>query len=174
MGRKNVTQIKYLRDYFINLAGIGFVTDVAKTAHKFKRFREISYIIGVLYRTFKLSFHKIELEINGEFISEQNCFVEFCNSRFTGGDMLMAPDAVIDDGYMDIIIAAPLSRTSLLACLPKIFKGTHINHPSVRHIKAKSAKIKTWPQKVFLPDGEIFGVTPTEIKVHPKLVRYFT
>ncbi len=158
--------------YFVNLTGLGFVTDVAKTAQKFKLFKDFSYIIGIFHRTFNLSVHEMELEIDNKIINEENCFVEFCNSRYTGGNMMMAPDAKIDDGYMDVIIAGKMSRTSLLATLPKIFKGTHVNHPAVKSFKAKKAKIKTTPNKTLLPDGEIFGTTPATIKVHPKLIRY--
>jgi len=158
--------------YFVNLTGLGFVTDVAKTAQKFKCFGDLSYIIGVFYRTLKLNFHYMELEFDGKMISGENCFVEFCNSRFTGGNMLMAPDAKINDGYMDIIVAGKFSRTGLLATLPKIFKGTHIEHPLVKSFKAKKATIKTWPEKTLLPDGELFGVSPSIINVHHKMVRY--
>ena len=158
--------------YFVNLTGLGFVTDVAKTAQKFKFFKDFSYIIGVFYRTINLSFHYMELEIDGKIISGKNCFVEFCNSRYTGGNMMMAPDAKIDDGFMDIIVAGKMSRTSLLATLPKIFKGTHIKHPAVSSFKAKKATIKTWPDKTLLPDGEILGVTPATIMVHHKMIRY--
>ncbi len=70
--------------YFVNLTGLGFVTDVAKTAQKFKFFKDFSYIIGVFYRTINLSFYYMELEIDGEIISGENCFVEFCNSRLIG------------------------------------------------------------------------------------------
>jgi diacylglycerol kinase (ATP) len=160
--------------YFVNLTGFGFVTDVAKTAQKFKFFKDFSYIIGVFYRTLKLSFHSMELEIDGNMISGKNCFVEFCNSRFTGGNMMMAPDAKIDDGFMDIIVAGKISRTALLATLPKIFKGTHIKHPAVSSFKAKKATIKTWPDKTLLPDGEIFGSTPATINVHHKMIRYLS
>jgi diacylglycerol kinase family enzyme len=41
-------------------------------------------------------------------------------------------------------------------------------------IQAKSAKVYTQPQKILLPDGEIFGTTPTEIDILPRLVRYFS
>ena len=160
------------KNYFVNLAGLGFVTDVAKTAQKFKCFGDFSYIIGVFYRTAKLNFHYMELEIDGKMISGENCFVEFCNSRFTGGNMLMAPDAEIDDGFMDIIVTGKLSRASLLTTLPKIFKGTHLKHPAVRHFRAQKAKIKTWPNKILLPDGELFGATPTIVNVHHKMLRY--
>lgn len=162
------------KNYFVNLTGLGFVTDVAKTAQKFKFFKDFSYILGIFYRTFNLNFHYMELEIDGKMISGENCFVEFCNSRFTGGNMMMAPDAKIDDGFMDIIVAGKMSRTSLLATLPKIFKGTHIKHPAVNSFKAKKATIKTWPDKTLLPDGEIFGATPATINMHHKMVRYLS
>ncbi len=87
--------------------------------------------------------------------------------------MLMAPEAKIDDGFFDVVVTGPLGRMSLLATLPKIFKGTHGDNPAVRFFRAKKVKVLTAPPKVLLPDGEIFGTTPTEINIHPKLVRYF-
>ncbi len=159
--------------YFVNLTGFGFVTDAGTTAFRFKYLGDLSYVIGVLYRTVGLTFHEIELEIDGKIISGKNCFVEFCNSRFTGGAMLMAPDAKIDDGFFDVVIAGPMSRVSLISTFPKIFKGAHGENPAVSFYKAKRVKVTTTPSKGLLPDGEIFGATPTEINIHPGLVRYF-
>ncbi|MCP4677155.1 MAG: diacylglycerol kinase family lipid kinase [Deltaproteobacteria bacterium] len=159
--------------YFINLMGFGFVTDVAETAGRFRHLGSFSYVVGVLLRTIRFGLHEMELQVDGETISARNCFVEFCNSRFTGGNMLMAPDAVIDDGYFDIVIVGAVSRFSLIATFPKLFKGTHGSNSAVTFIKGKKAVIQTTPQKTLLPDGEVFGTTPTEINIHPKLVRYF-
>ena len=160
--------------YFVNLMGFGFVTDVAKTAARFKWTADFSYVIGVFHRLAGLNFHELVLEINGKVISGKNCFVEICNSRYTGGNMLMAPEAQIDDGLFDAVVLAPLSRLSLISTFPKIFKGTHSENPAVQFIQAKSAKVYTQPQKILLPDGEIFGITPTEINILPGLVRYFS
>jgi YegS/Rv2252/BmrU family lipid kinase len=159
--------------YFVNLMGFGFVTDVAKTAARFKWAADFSYVIGVFYRLMGLAFHQMTLEIDGEVISGQNCFVEICNSKYTGGNMLMAPEAAIDDGLFDAVVVSPLSRASLIATFPKIFKGTHGQNPAVKFIKGKSAAVYTEPQKSLLPDGEIFGATPTEITILPRLVKYF-
>mgnify|MGYP001821988001 FL=1 len=161
------------RFYFVNLIGFGFVTDVAGTAARFKLLGRFSYVIGVLYRTVRLTFHQMVLEMDGTVITGKNCFVELCNSRYTGGNMLMAPDARIDDGYLDVIVAAPLKRSSLICTFPKIFKGKHGDQSAVSFYKATQVRVMTTPEKVLLPDGEIFGKTPTEINIHPKRVRYF-
>ena len=160
--------------FFVNLMGLGFVTDVAKTAARFAWAGDLSYVIGVLYRTMMLKFHSLEMELDGHIISQKNCFVEICNSRFTGGDMLMAPGAKIDDGLFDVVVASPLSRTNLISTFPKIFKGTHGDNPAVSFYQGKTAKIRTNPEKALLPDGEIFGTSPTQITILPGRVRYYS
>lgn len=74
---------------FINLIGFGFVTDIARTAHRLKRFGALSYVLGAFHRLLCQRFCEMELEIDGLKISGRNWFVEFCNSRYTGGKMLM-------------------------------------------------------------------------------------
>jgi YegS/Rv2252/BmrU family lipid kinase len=160
--------------FFVNLMGLGFVTDVAKTAAHFGWAGDLSYIIGVLYRTTRLKFHHLDMELDGHVISEKNCFIEICNSRFTGGNMLMAPGAKIDDGLFDVVVASPLSRISLISTFPKIFKGTHGDNPAVSFYQGKTAIIRTTPEKALLPDGEIFGTAPTQITILPGHVRYFS
>ena len=159
--------------YFVNLMGFGFVTDAAHTAARFGWTGDFSYVIGVLHRTIGLQFHQMELEIDGKSYRGRNCFVEFCNSRYTGGDMLMAPEAKIDDGFFDAVILSPLSRLNLITTFPKIFKGTHVTNPRVRVLRGKRAVVRTLPEKGLLPDGEMFGTTPTTVTVLHRRVRYF-
>ena len=159
--------------YFINLMGMGFVTDVARTATRFRRTGDFSYILGIWHRMYNLNFYDLRMEIDGKIISGKNCLVEICNSRYTGGEMLIAPEAKIDDGLFDVVILKPLSRLNLLVALPKLFKGKHANHPRVRIIKGSTATIFTKPEKKLLPDGEMFGITPTQITILPRRVRYF-
>ena len=159
--------------YCVNMVGTGFVTEVTKIAAKFKFLKSLSYLVGVLYQIINLKSHKVELKVNNETISGQKCFIEFCNSKYTGGKMLMAPQAKIDDGYFDIIIASKFSRYALLKAFPKIFKGTHIALNKVRTIKAKTARLTTQKIETMLPDGEIFGKTPTDINILPKKLGYF-
>ena len=171
----DVLNFTYENDIFycVNMVGIGFVTEVTKVAAKFKFLKDLSYVVGVIYQILSLKFHKVELRVNNEIISGEKCFIEFCNSKYTGGKMLMAPQAKIDDGYFDIIVASKFSRFKLLKAFPKIFKGTHINLDEVRIIKTKKAQLHTESPKTMLPDGEIFGKTPTTITILPKKINYF-
>lgn len=159
--------------YFVNLMGFGFVTDVAATAARFRRAGDLSYILGVFHRVLGLKTYDMVLDIDGQMIAGPNCFVEFCNSRYTGGDMLMAPAAQIDDGWFDVVVAGPLGRISLIATLPKLFKGRHGENRAVRFYRGRQARVQTTPVKNLLPDGELFGSTPTHIGILPRCVDYF-
>ena len=161
------------RTYFVNVMGFGFVTDVAATAARFSQTGDFSYILGVLHRVLGLKTYALELVIDGKRIAGPNNFVEFCNSRYTGGKMLMAPEAKIDDGLFDVVVAGPVGRLSLIATLPKIFKGQHGENPAVRFYQGRQARAQTTPVKMLLPDGELAGSTPVEVGILPQHVNYF-
>lgn len=159
--------------YFVNLMGLGFVTDVAVTAARLPWLGDAGYAVGVFHRVLGLKPHLLTLGVDGERIEADNCFVEICNSRFTGGAMCMAPDARLDDGFFDVVLLAPLSRLKLIASFPRIYQGTHGNLKEIRFIRARRATIVTAPVKRLLPDGEVFGVTPTHVDILPRRVAYF-
>jgi diacylglycerol kinase family enzyme len=58
--------------YFVNLAGFGFVADVAQAAHRLKRIGDLSYVLGVFHRMLGLRFHRMTLELDGRRIDGEN------------------------------------------------------------------------------------------------------
>lgn len=159
--------------YFVNLLGTGFVSNVAYRARKYKKLGSLSYIFGVLEEVAVLKAVKIELNIDGKIIKREAVFTEICNSRYTGGDMMMAPDAKIDDGLLDIIILNKVSRIKLLSLFPLIFKGNHVEDDSVEVFKGKNISLKADQPLALTPDGETFGETPIDITMHPKKIKMF-
>jgi len=158
--------------YFMNILGLGFVADVTATAKKLKVFGNTSYTLGVLYQTLRLPQHQLTITIDGETLKRKNLFVEVSNTRYTS-NFLMAPQAEIDDGFLDITLANNLSRRRLLKVFPKVFTGEHVHEPEVEVFKAKSIKIETTPAKVLTPDGELLGITPLEIDCLKQAVEVF-
>jgi diacylglycerol kinase (ATP) len=148
--------------YFMNVAGIGFITDVMETTLKVKFLGNIAYSIGALWQMLFLKPYNIDIEIDGQRIQKKNLFVEISNTRYTS-NFLMAPNASFDDGLLDITLLNGLSAIKMLSYFPSIFKGTHIYKKEVEVFKAKKIIIKTETVKRFGPDGELFGSTPLEI-----------
>lgn len=148
--------------HYLNILGLGFVSDVTETAAKLKLLGSVSYTVGVVYRTAFLGTSRLRLEIDGETVERDATFLEISNSRYTA-DFLMAPDAQIDDGVLDVTLLGRISRRRLLRLFPTVFRGEHIQYPEVETFKARSIKVSSDQPKILSPDGELVGTTPAEI-----------
>ena len=90
-------------------------------------------------------------------------FLEISNTRYTGTSFLMAPDAVLDDGLLDVTLLGTLSRWRLLRLFPTIYKGHHVRYDEVQTCKARVIRITAPEGLVLAPDGELKGCTPATI-----------
>ena len=94
--------------------------------------------------------------------------IDVCNNRFMGGGMLVAPDASLDDGELDVIIIGAAGRAKLIRTFPKIYSGRHVNDPLVRVERTAHLHVSTPDgadrQGVVL-DGELVGQTPVAYRV---------
>lgn len=158
--------------HFLNILGLGFVSDVGERASRLKKIGNLSYTVGVLLELVSLSSYRLTIEIDGEVLERENIFCEISNTRFTS-NFLMAPTASIDDGLLDVTLLGNASRTRLLKCFPRIFTGEHIHLDEVETFKAKKIRIDTTQAKVLAPDGEVFGSTPVEVECLHRSLKVF-
>ncbi|MEO5993860.1 MAG: diacylglycerol kinase, partial [Arthrobacter sp.] len=87
-----------------------------------------------------------------------------------GGGMKVTPDAVLDDGLLDLFIVGPLSRAGLLRVFPKVFSGGHLGHPAVHIRRVRSVELSA-DGVVAYADGERIGPLPLTIEVVPGAIR---
>lgn len=161
------------RFYFINVLGFGFVSDVVVRANQYKRWGDASYVIGVLQVVAGMRSYPMSFEIDGRSFYRDNIFVEICNSTKTGGDMLMAPRACIDDGLLDIVMLNRISKMRLLTSLPKLYKGSHVDLAEVDTFSGRQMTFRPEVSKVLSPDGELYGATPISVTVLPGQAAFF-
>jgi diacylglycerol kinase (ATP) len=118
--------------YYINLLTLGFASDVAALANRrFKRWGELGYILSVMFCLARMDRRPfpVRADADAEFDRRPCLFLAFSNSKFTGGRMMIAPHADATDGLIEYVRWGPINRLGLLRTFPRLFDGTHIDHP---------------------------------------------
>jgi diacylglycerol kinase (ATP) len=101
--------------------------------------------------------------------------VAVANAPLFGGGMRIAPDASMDDGLLDVVVAGPFSRTGVVRIFPGIYAGRHIRNPGVRVFHSRTVLIEPTslgdhPPEAYA-DGEWIGPLPLRAVVHPGAVQ---
>lgn len=153
--------------YYINILSLGFVADVCTLANRrFKWLGEGAYGVGVVVKVAQLASQPLPMRCDGgELCDEPAVFVSINNSRFTGGKMMMAPDADATDGEADLVFAGAMGRLSLMQTFPKIFAGTHVQHPAVRSQRVRRIDFALEGPTDAMIDGEVITVWPDHLEV---------
>lgn len=161
---------------FIGIAYVGFDAEVNRMANDGVGHwsGKLGYIAGVFGTLKNFRPFEIEMTIDGETLRERVMMVSIANAPFYGGGMKIAPQAVMDDGLLDICIVKEISMLELLRQFPKVFKGTHIYHPKIIMKSGRRIKmVSDEPREVFA-DGERVGTLPAECMIGGQTVRVLT
>ncbi len=90
------------------------------------------------------------------------------------GTLPIAPEARIDDGLLDLLALASISRWQGLRFWARFVLGLHLRDPEMRRTRAARATIVTDPPRPVIVDGEKGPMTPIEIGVAPGALRVMT
>lgn len=86
-----------------------------------------------------------------------------CNSPRTGGIFPMAPNARMDDGQFDVISVPKVSKLTVLNLLPRLLRGTHINHRNVSCLRSAAISVRSSPATPIHADGEVLTEAASDI-----------
>jgi diacylglycerol kinase (ATP) len=110
------------------------------------------------------------IDLDGDRWQTEAMLVAVGNARSYGAGMQICPDAVIDDGLVDVTVLGPVSKPAFLRAFPKVFKGTHRDHPAVTMRRAKTVSLAADDVTVYA-DGEYLGELPITCETVPGAVR---
>jgi YegS/Rv2252/BmrU family lipid kinase len=166
------------RRYFLTGADLGLGAEVAKQVERSGRWLKrgggfVAYLLGAIGAIAAHRPTPVTIRLDGAPASLVRANVVFvANGPFTGGGMRMAPDASLDDGLLDVLIARDATRsTLLLQLLPSIYRGAHLGHPAISHYRARHARIEPARPLPFQMDGEQVGRGPVDLTVVSKALR---
>lgn len=161
--------------YFTNALGIGFDAMVAYESQKIDWLTGLPLYLVAVIRTLALAYRTphMEIDFDGNRISQRVTLISVSNGRCQGGGFWLTPDAEVDDGLFDIVIARGLSRVGILRLIPDVLQGTHVDKEPVTMARARHVTIdSTYPLPV-QADGEILAsrVTRMELEIIPHALR---
>jgi diacylglycerol kinase (ATP) len=89
------------------------------------------------------------------------------NSQFYGGGIPICPEAVLDDGLLDVTVVGAAHRRDLLRILPRLRSGRHLDHPAVSTLRARSVRLSGLNHWVAYADGERQARLPLTVRCQP-------
>jgi len=160
--------------YYINLLSVGFAADVNATRSRtFAGWGEPGYFLSIFLRLAQLRRRPFPLRVEGQTTPDnrRSLFLTFNNSKFTGGTMMIAPNAQVDDGLVEYVRWGPIGRLGLIRNLSTLYDGTHINHPLAEHQAARRIDYELEGPVDVMVDGEALTLHLETLDVLPSALR---
>ncbi|HXX27643.1 MAG TPA: diacylglycerol kinase family protein [Terriglobales bacterium] len=159
--------------HYINLLSMGFAADVAALrARRFRGWGELGYQSSIFFSLLRLQRRPFPLRIdNHAEMDRRPClFLTFNNSKFTGGTMMIAPKAEVNDGLIEYVRWGPIGRVGLIRNLPTLYDGTHIRHPLAERCSAKRIDFYLDAAVDVMVDGEVLSINCKTLDVLPAVI----
>ena len=162
------------RTTFVGIASAGFDSDANRIANEATpRLGRLVYAYGALRAL--LGWRPVRFQIELDPPGARRTFVGYtvaaANSRAYGGGMLLAPQALLDDGMLDVVTIAQMSRLQFVWNLRLVFRGTHVDLPTVQVARASEIQISADRPVTLYADGDPIAALPVRVRALRGAVR---
>jgi diacylglycerol kinase family enzyme len=158
---------------FIGIASCGFDSEANRIANRTRLVRgNLVYAYGALRALvgWKPATFTVRLDPGGE-RTVTGYTIAAASSRAYGGGMLLAPQASLEDGLLDVVMVAHVPRRRFLRLLPTVFRGEHVRQPNVRVERARSVSIAADRPFTVYADGDPIAELPVTVRALPRALR---
>jgi diacylglycerol kinase (ATP) len=160
--------------WFANGAGIGLDAKVTKIARSYRwPIGDLVYLVAIFHTMLDgIATPEIRIEA-GEFRwNGPLTLVNVSNGPWVGGMFHIAPMANNDDGTLELLVAAPVTRGRIVQLLPKLMRGTHLAEPEIEHAGIRRVRVSASTDVPSHLDGEVQPMqSEFEIEVLPGALR---
>ncbi len=154
---------------FVNAAGVGIDGHVAERVEASARVvgQTLGYFVGALVSIVSYRPQPMRLRIDDQTLEGKHLLVVAANGTHFGSGMHIAPQAEIDDGLFDIVVAGDLGRWASLVALAKLYRGTHVNGRDVLAFRARSLDVELERELPTQADGEPMRARSLTVRMRP-------
>ena len=161
---------------FVNVVGVGFDAEVAGRAHEVRAAMSSfpAHILGFAAAFASYQNKEISLVLDDETRSahRSRCnMVVVANGPYYATGMKLAPDALMNDGLLDVVVIGDIPKLELLLNLPRAFAGTHLDHGEVTFQRVRRLQLDSPEGALVQADGDVVGELPAEIDLLGQALR---
>jgi len=163
--------------FFVNVAGAGFDAEVAEKAAEVRGPAIASIPAHMLgFASALAGYQNKQISINvedspGQATQVKCSLLVVANGPSYAGMMQMAPEALVDDGLLDVVVIGDVPTFELLLNLPRAMTGAHLTHEKVHAYRARALTIDSSDGALLQADGDVIGRLPARIDVLPGALR---
>jgi YegS/Rv2252/BmrU family lipid kinase len=153
---------------FLCIASCGFDSDANRIANEARLVKgNLVYLYAALRALAAWEPASFTVVADGDRRQFKGYAIAAANGNAYGGGMLLAPQAEVDDGLLEVVYTTQVGKLRFLANLPKVFKGRHIENDEVTVFRAAEVEISADRPFAVYADGDHLADLPATIRVLP-------
>ena len=161
------------REYFNNLAGIGYDGYVVRNLKNLKKVGSLAFLISGFYSLLSYNKTKYTIRIKNKTLHEECLMILFGICKYSGGGLRLTKNPNPKDGLLDITIVKNISIFDLLLNLPKLYNGDIVYHKKVETYKDEVIQIINHNNSIIEADGEIIGTDSLDVIIIKRAIQIF-
>jgi diacylglycerol kinase (ATP) len=165
-----VATISGERRHFVNMAAGGFGGEVSEKAAEAKeRWGPLAYMRAAIGAVGELRGFMTTITLNSaETLHLETYNLVLSNGRYVAAGIPAAPQAVLDDGLLDVMIVPAATIPQIAVLVPQVLLGRHTGSDLLLFRKATRVEIECDPPISWNVDGELAGEGPARFEVLPR------
>ena len=157
---------------FLGIASCGFDSEANRIANEARLVRgNLVYAYAALRALLAWKPARFTVSWDGERQEFRGYTVAAANSRYYGGGMMAAPDALIDDGLLDVGVCRDVPKLRFLRGIGKIFEGEHREVLDVKEWRTPEATIEADRPFTVYADGDPVAQLPATVSLLPRALK---
>lgn len=161
--------------YFVNVSAGGFsgLVDEKLTPEMKKTWGPLAYLRSAAAALPDLRAYRTTVALdNDESLTLDLYNVVVANGRYVGGGTLIAPEASLDDGLLDVILIQKRSAPELALLAAQVALGNHLTSDAIVFRRASKITVNSKPGMWFNVDGELVGNEPARFEILPRALNF--
>lgn len=161
--------------YFLLMAGIGLDAEIVRRAQRVERYKQrfgvLPYVASGLST---IPFYRgadVELRYDGIIRRVQALMLVVGNTKLYGGRFQLTPNAVANDGWLDLCIIKGRGGLSLMRQSVPILLSGSVSRSDVEMVRVRELAVDAAEPLALQLDGELAGTTPVRFRVAPRALR---